>query len=135
MINDRVRKWIIKAMEDFKVSQHELSLPDEEISTGPVCFHCQQVVEKLLKAYLVFKNIEFEWTHDLEHLLDLCSKCDPEFKNLDVGTLTSYAVEVRYPDEFYIPTVDEARECFDIASKVKDFVSKKMKIKEGNQFL
>ena len=33
-------------------------------------------------------------------------------------------LEVRYPDEFYIPTIDEAKECIKIAKKVKAFVLK-----------
>jgi hypothetical protein len=33
LIQEIVRKWLIKAMEDFKISQHELNLPDEEIIT------------------------------------------------------------------------------------------------------
>jgi len=131
MIDEQVKNWIIKAMEDFTIAKHELTFPDEnEISTGPVCFHCQQVVEKLLKSYLVSKNIDFGKTHDLEGLIRLCSEQDNEFKGLDVRSLTDYAVEVRYPEEFYIPSVEEAKECFEIAAKVKDFIFQKFGIKE-----
>jgi len=132
MIDEYVKKWIIKALEDFKIAKHELSFPEEETSTGPVCFHCQQVVEKLLKAYLVLKGVDFGRTHDLEVLLKLCSEQDSEFMNLDIGHLTDYAVEVRYPEEFYIPSVEEAKECFEIASNIKDFIFKKLKISEDN---
>lgn len=128
MISENVSKWIAKALEDFRTAKHELSFPENEISTGPVCFHCQQLVEKLLKAYLLSKNVDFEKTHDLEHLLDLCAKQDPDFAKLYVGNLTFYAVEVRYPDEFYIPSVEEARECFEIVLKIKDFILKKLEI-------
>jgi len=37
-----------------------------------------------------------------------------------------FAVEIRYPDEFYMPSVAEAKECFSIASKDKDFLLKKI---------
>lgn len=131
MIDEQVKNWIIKAMEDFNIAKHELTFPENEISTGPVCFHCQQVVEKLLKAYLVSKNIDdFGKTHDLEGLIKLCSKQDTEFKNLNVGNLTDYAVEVRYPEEFYIPSIEEAKECFEIATKIKGFIFKKLQIVE-----
>jgi len=132
MIDEDVKKWIVKAMEDYRIVEHELTFSDEVIATGPVCFHCQQVAEKLLKAYLVSNNIDFERTHNLEHLLDFCSVKDIEFKKLDVGNLTSYAVEVRYPTEFYIPSVEEAKECFEIASRVKDFIFRKLEIKNEN---
>ncbi|PKP60683.1 MAG: DNA-binding protein [Candidatus Altiarchaeales archaeon HGW-Altiarchaeales-1] len=128
MMDEYIKKWIIKALEDFKVAKHELSFPDEEVSTGAVCFHCQQVVEKLLKAYLISKNRDFGRTHDLTYLADLCSDYDKDFKKFDLEELTYYAVEIRYPDEFYIPSIEETRECFEIASKVKDFVFHKMGI-------
>lgn len=132
MIDEHIKKWLLKAMEDFITARHELSFPDEEIPTGTVCFHCQQLVEKLLKSYLVSKNIDFGKTHDLEFLLQLCIKQDDDFKELNIGNLKFYALEVRQPDEFYIPSIEEAKECFEIALKVKDFVFKKLGIKEGD---
>ncbi|MGB9621127.1 MAG: HEPN domain-containing protein, partial [Brevinematia bacterium] len=69
-----------------------------------LCFHCQQTVEKLLKAFLVYHNVDFQKVHTIEYLIRLCSKIDNEFESLYEMTkkLTDYAVEVRYPDEFYI---------------------------------
>ena len=130
MIDEQVRNWVRKAMEDFNVAKHELTFPENEISTGPVCFHCQQFVEKLLKAYLVSRNIEFGKTHNLEAILNLCSEQDNEFADITVGTLTNYAVEIRYPEEFYITSVEEAKECFKIASEIKGFAFKKLNIVE-----
>ena len=129
MIDEEVKKWLIKAMEDLKITEHDLSFPEEEMSTGPVCFHCQQLVEKLLKAYLVSKKIDFGKTHDLAYLKHLCVKQDGEFGKLDVRKLTTYAVEVRYPDDFYIPTIEEATQSFEMALNVKDFVFQKLEIK------
>ena len=76
MIDDYIKRWLIKAMEDFNVARHELNLSDDEIATGAVCFHCQQFVEKLLKMYLIYKKIDFGKTHDLKFLADLCSQQD-----------------------------------------------------------
>jgi HEPN domain-containing protein len=130
MIDEDIKKWIAKALGDFKVAKHELDLPEAEMVTDAVCFHCQQAVEKLLKAYLIFKNVDFERIHQLELLLELCSEQDNEFKELYLGDLSGYAVEIRYPETFYIPSAEEAKECFEIASKVKEFVLKKLEIKE-----
>jgi len=130
MVEKYIYNWIVKAMEDFKSVEHELRLPDEEVVTSAVCFHCQQVVEKLLKAYLISKNIDIEKTHDLEYLLQLCARQDAEFEKLNIGNLNLYAVEVRYPDDFYIPSIEEAKECFKIASNIKKFVFQKLNIKE-----
>ncbi len=130
MIDEYTKKWIVKALEDFRVAKHELSQPEGEMATGAACFHCQQMAEKLLKAFLITKEIDFGKTHDLKFLLKLCSDKDPDFKNLEVGNLTAYAVDIRYPDEFHIPSIQEVRTCFRIAQKIKDFVIKKLGIKE-----
>jgi HEPN domain-containing protein len=36
---------------------------------------------------------------------------------------------VRYPDDFYIPTIEDAKEAIRIAQKVKRFVRKKLREK------
>ncbi len=132
MIDEYLKRWLIKANNDLKVAENELKMPLEERVTEAVCFHSQQAVEKFLKAYLITKNIEFGKTHNLEYLLELCIKVDLDFKEIDVGNLTFYAVEVRYPNEFYIPTTKEAEECIKIARKVKEFVLSKLKVKDDD---
>jgi|DewCreStandDraft_4_1066084.scaffolds.fasta_scaffold21590_2 HEPN domain-containing protein len=132
MVNNKVKKWILKAMEDYKTIQHEFIFPEKEIITSTVCFHSQQFVEKVLKAYLTYKKVDFKKTHNIDLLLKFCIEKDNEFKELYVGDLTTYAVEIRYPDEFYIPSLKEAKQCFNIVDKVKNFVFKKLKINENN---
>jgi hypothetical protein len=46
MIDDYIKKWIIKATHDLKVAEIGLRQPEEEllIITDAVCFHCQQAV-------------------------------------------------------------------------------------------
>jgi HEPN domain-containing protein len=100
--------------------------------TDAICFHSQQAVEKYLKAYLVFRGTDFNKTHNLEYLLEICTEKDSNFAIIDVGDLSFYAVEARYPDDFYIPTEKEARECLDKARAVKDFVFNKLNIKDSD---
>ena len=130
MIDEEIKRWLIKAINDYKSAQKLLSQPEEEIITDTACFHCQQAVEKMLKAFLLNYNIEFGKTHSIEYLIKLCSKIDKEFEKLYeiIEGLTEYAIDVRYPDEFYIPSIEEAKEAFDTATKVKEFVLRKLKI-------
>jgi HEPN domain-containing protein len=97
MIDEKIKNWLIKAMEDIRTIEHEIKFSEEEMVTSTVCFHAQQAVEKLLKAFLVSKNVEFGKTHNLAFLLKLCSDQASEFSKLDVSKLTFYAIEVRYP--------------------------------------
>ena len=59
----------------------------------------------------------------------VCKRLDPEFERIEIGNLTQYAIEVRYPDEFYIPTLEEAKEAYEIARKIKDFILEKTGIR------
>ena len=71
----------------------------------------------------------FGKTHDIAHLIELCKRHDSIFENLyslSAHKLTRYAVIVRYPDEFYIPSLQEAEESVQIAEDVKKFVLNRM---------
>ncbi|MEM5861346.1 MAG: HEPN domain-containing protein [Candidatus Aenigmatarchaeota archaeon] len=132
MIEEEIKKWLIKGLNDLKTAEILINLPKEEIVTDTLCFHCQQAVEKFLKAFLVASNVEFGRVHSIEYLIKLCEKIDKEFEFLyDItANLTDYAIDVRYPDEFYMPTIEEAKKAFESAKKVKDFIFKKLNIKE-----
>lgn len=63
-----------------------------------VGFHCQQAIEKALKAVLAESDIDFPKTHDLAVLSDLVVgiPLDPPVAANDIGYLTPWAVELRY---------------------------------------
>ena len=56
MIDEESKKWLIKAMNDYKTAEKLINLPTEEIITDTLCFHCQQFVEKGLKHFLCQKK-------------------------------------------------------------------------------
>ncbi|MGD9201390.1 MAG: HEPN domain-containing protein [Chitinispirillia bacterium] len=134
MVDEYTKKWLQKAMNDLKVVRNERAVEKENLVTDAICFHAQQAAEKLLKAYLVKNNIEFGKTHNLKKLLNQCIGHDKKFDQLSVGDLTEYAVEIRYPDEFYIPSLKEVNESIQIAENVKKFVFKKLGITENDIF-
>jgi HEPN domain-containing protein len=132
MIDKETKNWIIKAINDYKTAEKLINLPENEIITDTLCFHYQQVVEKILKAFLVYHKIGFQKVHTIEYLIKLCSTIDSDFESLYEKTknLTDYAIDIRYPDDFYIPTIEEARNAFESATFVKEFMFKKLKITE-----
>ena len=130
MIDKYIKNWLIKANNDLKTVEHELSLPEKEIVKDVVCFHCQQAVEKYLKAFLIYHKVEVERTHDIEHLLNRCAIIDKDFDNIEVGNLSSFGVNVRYPDDFYVPGVEEVKFYYDLTKRVKDLVLAKLDIEE-----
>lgn len=132
MIDEYLEKWLIKANNDLKVAENESQLTPQDMVTDAICFHSQQAVEKYLKAFLIFKKIDFDKSHKLEYLLELCIETDSDFSQVDIGDLSFYAVEVRYPDDFYIPTEKEAQDSLEIAMKVKQFILQKLNIKDSD---
>ena len=74
-----VERWMQKADHDISVVDRILYDGGPELDIA--AFHCQQAVEKLLKAYLVQIRTPFEKIHDLGVLLNHCvmmilhSKC------------------------------------------------------------
>ena len=90
------RQWLEKAEGDYKTSGHLLPAGKEHLEA--VTFHSQQASEKYLKALLVWHQIEFPKTHDLDLLLTLVSSREPELATslADAGILTPYGVEYRY---------------------------------------
>lgn len=77
-------KWILKAESDFKIVEKDII--SQFPVTDVICFHCQQAVEKYLKAYLIYQNVVPERTHLIERLIFLCMKFDKEFSMLSEAT-------------------------------------------------
>jgi len=130
MNEERVRQWLLLAEGDLKTAKDEMS--SQEPFTNTVCFHCQQCVEKYLKAYLTFVGKPIRRTHDLTELITQCSETDSDFRTLfeiDVDRLTQYAIDIRYPDEFYFPDRREAEEAITLAERAKSFVLERLKKK------
>ncbi len=72
------RVWLVYAEDDLKVSKAVINLA--HISVIPVLFHAQQCAEKALKSYLIYHNVRFKKSHDLEELIIQCIKINNEFQ-------------------------------------------------------
>ncbi len=119
-------RWLNKAEDDLKTAR--IVMDAVEPVTDSICFHAQQCMEKALKAYLVFRNIHVDKTHDLLRLLGACAARDPTFRDLRQAAenLTEYAVRPRYPDEYWETSFEEAKEAFQQAEKALLFVKTKV---------
>ena len=120
-----ISQWLIKGDNDLKTAEYGLGA--KEPITDTICFHCQQAVEKYLKMYLVGKGNEPVITHNISILIANCVRYDPSFKELGkYDFLTSYAVSLRYPDDFYMPEVEEAHEALAAAKESRIFVTERI---------
>lgn len=125
---ETTRLWFIKADQDLKIGRDEVVTDNP--ATDAICFHMQQCVEKYLKGYLVFYGKEIERTHNIGRILRECREIDDSFSLMDtpaVDRLTLYAAELRYPDDFYMPSLDETHEAIEQAEMVRAFVFEKLR--------
>lgn len=116
-----IRRWLEKARNDVQIA--EMALAHLPPITDAGAFHCQQAVEKLLKAFLVSRECEFEKIHDLEVLAEQCAQYDAQFDVLRkrVDPLTLFAVRFRYPGPAD-PSVEQAQAALAVVREVWDFV-------------
>jgi HEPN domain-containing protein len=117
-----VRQWVRKAEHDLEAARRILAV-EEGCPYDTACFHCQQAVEKYLKALLTSLAIQAPRTHDLEKLTALL----PPERALSVPLselvgMTPYAVDVRYADDWREPGVQQSLRSRTLAERVRQEV-------------
>jgi HEPN domain-containing protein len=123
---DLVKGWLKK--DDSDLANARTCLASGE-ALDTVCFHAQQAAEKCLKAYLIQRDIDFPFIHNLEKLVELCAEGEAAFATLKpiAQELTPYAVELRYDYEFW-PSVETAQKALTSATVIRGFVIERLSI-------
>ena len=116
--------WFDKAEADLTAAN--ILFESNPLVLDIVCFHCQQAVEKYLKGFLVFYDVEFPKTHILEYLIKLCSKVDPVFNTIELNELSQFAVRARYPHDSYAPEREETFYYLELGQNVRELVIMKI---------
>jgi HEPN domain-containing protein len=116
-LSDLVRGWLAKGDSDVTAAASVAS------SSGPYdtgCFHCQQAVEKYLKAILVLHGRVPPKTHNIRQLILAVEKVEPavHLSRPEVLALTRYAVKLRYDADFW-PTLSELSNAMAVARQVR----------------
>ena len=88
-----IERWYIKAEHDLITAR--TMLEHNPLVLDVVCFHCQQAVEKYLKAFLASNEKEIIKTHNLNFLQAQCTEIDNDFNSFDFKQLGEFAVDVR----------------------------------------
>lgn len=117
------REWVRCAEEDFDVASSQFRRRTRKPTANSIGFHCQQCVEKYLKARLEELVLPVPKVHNLTALVSLLLHHHPLWAafNPSLLLLNNYAVKFRYPG--HIATRADAREalkaCGSIRSEVR----------------
>jgi HEPN domain-containing protein len=129
-IESLLRRWIEKAEGDLDAA--ELMTPNVGANIQRreiVGFHCQQAVEKYVKALLTYYQVEFPKTHEIERLLSLLSTVNREAAGTLSCTewLSPFGAEIRYPGDTAemlpgdeVKALEDARRAKEVALRVLD---------------
>jgi HEPN domain-containing protein len=118
--------WMQKADSDMRCAVLDSGATPPLLEDA--LFHCQQVVEKSLKAWLTWNDIPFRKTHSIEELGEACIGTAPELSEiLDRAVpLTEYAWAYRYPGLPEEPSTGEVDGAIEIAREVLRIVTARL---------
>lgn len=90
--------------------------------TSIAAFHCQQAVEKSLKALLEHKRLTIPRTHKLQTLLNLLNK-EIKLDDRKIQILDELYIDSRYPGDLGLlpngnPTIAEIKELYEFSKQV-----------------
>ena len=96
-VTKKAKEWLRHADEDLLLAKHAFKLKTS-VPFKLIAYHAQQCAEKCLKAYLVYHEIDFPFTHNLSSLLELCPLPVDQITVLEkANILSAYAITARYP--------------------------------------
>lgn len=123
MINNKVfeiRQWILRGEHDLGTAKITYTHLPKYYDT--ISFHCQQAVEKYIKALLIYFEVDFPRTHNLVYLISLLN----EHLNLSEALienailLNNYSVQIRYPNDIIELTKEELENAISTAESYKN---------------
>lgn len=116
--------WLAKAERDYEAARRMIDDTREPLLDAGV-YHCQQAAEKALKGWLTGRGVAVTKTHDLVHLVRLCTADEKSFEALisPADFLSPFAVEFRYPGDIFEPPQEDADRALLDARAILDAVS------------
>jgi len=127
----QVEDWVLLADKDLQAA--EIIINDEYPLTNIVAFHCQQAIEKYLKAFIIEKDGPLMRTHDLIKLNAIIN----EIKNLSIDekkliVINEVYMDSRYPGDLGLmpdgmPTNEQAKGFIEYVNEIKIIIFNELK--------
>jgi HEPN domain-containing protein len=123
--NNKLADLIFIAAEDY-ISAEILAKNSHPILCEIVNWHCQQAVEKWLKCFLMMKDVDPPYIHDLAELCNLCKDIDASFTTIKdaCNQLADVGTKVRY-DRGLGLTEEDMHHALTLVNQIHDFFREK----------
>lgn len=118
--------WLEFASQDLLTAR---ILLEQDICLSSAAFHCQQCIEKALKAYVLFRKRMHVDGHNLTWLCRQAVKIDPSFRQWmdESAFLNRYYIETRYPSDHSLPlTTQRLQKVYSMAEDMYNFICKEV---------
>lgn len=123
----RYYDWLFHSYQDLLAAK---VLIDDKRLYAPTVFHCQQAIEKALKAYMLYKSHRLFDGHNLAWLCKQAAMLDSDFTKwlAQCAMLNRFYIETRYPADIPIE-IDRAQtdEILTATDEMVDFVCDQIK--------
>lgn len=119
--------WLFHANLDFLAAKN---LIDDERCFPIVAFHCQQCIEKALKAYLLFKKHKLYDGPSLTWLCKQATQIDPHFEQwlIKSTNLNKYYIETRYPADIPLDIdTDTMNDLLNSTTEMMEFITEQIR--------
>ncbi len=129
-MKEKVEEWIKYADLDYKSA---LKLSEEENLTTIAAFHCQQAVEKYLKAMIENQDKPVPKIHNLEVLMNMViSENKIEYDKDELDQINDVYIDTRYPSSTGlipegIPKKETILAFISFVEKIKDYAMEFLK--------
>jgi len=122
---DRATTLFRKASQDELVL--EKLLADSDVDDDTLGFHAQQAAEKLLKALLCVRGVDYPRTHSLGVLVELLGTAGETLPGVvgDLNRLTPFGTTFRYDEGFSGASFDRS-EWLTTIRALREFVESRM---------
>ncbi|MCF8367427.1 MAG: HEPN domain-containing protein [Bacteroidales bacterium] len=122
------KEWLIAAEDDLLSAK---KLVTEKRLTNIVAFHCQQCIEKGLKAFMEERGDKSVKSHDLLRLKDLAGLKISEKDYIFLATINEIYTDSRYPGDMGLmphgkPTLTEVNEFILFSEKLLDRIKQEI---------
>jgi HEPN domain-containing protein len=131
MTTEEFEAWLHRAESNLRIARRGRG---EGVFLEDLCFEVQQAAEKALKALLIYLSGDYPRVHAFALILEQLEQYVTVPESIrEVVELTDYAVQIRYPGDYYPVSEEEYERALELAERVLRWVRLQAEEREGEE--